>query len=63
MHFKFKDSEKETLKKYGRWHKWYAWHPVWYPGHAYWLEEVERKAVDFFGIVWIYRKEGDKTPK
>lgn len=47
----------------GKWHKWFAWHPVEIPGCTYssggttvWLETVWRKATgaDMNGVVYEY---------
>ena len=55
MHIDFENRRKKKYEKYGKWHEWYAWYPVWEPGHIIWLEKCERKLVEFFGPMWMYR--------
>jgi len=43
------------------WHKWYAWHPVFWDGGGAWLEWLERRADEmswdgYGGYVWEYRQ-------
>lgn len=41
-----------------QWHRWFAWHPVWYQGVGFWLMSVERRQVDWVypgERVWAYR--------
>ena len=51
----------EKIDKLGKWHNWFAWHPVRICSEdCRWLEKVERKGkhIDWTGgsyIIWEYR--------
>jgi hypothetical protein len=34
-----------TPKDLTKWHRWYAWHPVYVGGSWVWLEHLERRSV------------------
>jgi hypothetical protein len=44
-------------KKHAKWHRWFAWRPVWvedydYSLHLIWLEWVARKTFDHRGPMY-----------
>lgn len=41
--YTYKEKLEIYKKKYGFWHKWFAWYPVIIGSHKYWLEVVYRK--------------------
>lgn len=45
-----------------KWHKWFAWYPVWIGCEWVWWETIERKKVEYgYDWDWAYRnREGDK---
>lgn len=44
---------------YTKWHKWFAWRPVWtLDNDCVWLETVERKRTNWFE--WEYREIGNE---
>lgn len=46
----------EWWDKYGKWHKFYAWYPVFFDGGFAWFSYVERKMISSWSdCYYVYR--------
>lgn len=56
------ESREERHKRLGKWHIWFAWHPIRIGKKKYWLEYVYRRGEEYIGIsavmwTWEYAKD------